>query len=569
MKTSASVRCAIYTRKSTEEGLDQAFNSLDAQREACAAYIESQKHEGWKIVRVAYDDGGFSGGTMERPALTRLLADVDAGLIDTVVVYKIDRLTRSLADFAKIVERFEKRSASFVSVTQSFNTTTSMGRLTLNVLLSFAQFEREVTAERIRDKIAASRAKGIFMGGCPPLGYDARDRKLVINEKDAATVRRIFERYLALGSVGELAVELNKQGITTKLWVSTAGKEIGGGSWYVGPLNHLLRNRVYVGEAVHKDKVYPGQHEPILERRVFDRAQTLLEQNRVARKEKTERESPGLLTGLIFDDRGNAMTPQLSRKPSGLSNVYYVSQALLQHRKEVAGTLPRVSARAIEGLVIGKLEAFIDTVGSSGADTDRSDKALRELLRALVRRVTVGKERVVIELHRHTLDGTSRDARKRVDALAKRPLPNEQIELEDDVVRLLITTRLKTYAGFKRTEGGNQSAWTGHKARPNKVLIAALTQAHRWRERVERGDVSSIDELIAHGKTDRKQARLMLRLAFLAPDIQRSIVQGRQPANISLRLLLATEVSLHWTRQRDQLGLPSRPSEVHAHREQA
>ena len=277
----APVRCAIYTRKSTEEGLDQAYNSLDAQREACAAYVMSQAGEGWTILPRQYDDGGFSGGNLERPALQALLSDIDKGLVDVVVVYKIDRLTRALTDFARLVERFDKRNVSFVSVTQAFSTTTSMGRLTLNVLLSFAQFERELTTERIRDKVAASRRKGIYMGGNPPLGYDPKDRKLVVNEQEAETVRFIFNRYLELQSVGKLRADLEARGIRSKHWVSGKGKNIGGGPWYVGSLTHFLRNRVYVGDAVHKGEAFPGEHEAILARDVFDQVQVQLDTNRV------------------------------------------------------------------------------------------------------------------------------------------------------------------------------------------------------------------------------------------------------------------------------------------------
>lgn len=552
MKDKKPVRCAIYTRKSTEEGLDQAFNSLDAQREACAAYIESQKHEGWKLVRVAYDDGGYSGGNMERPALTKLLTDVDAGLIDTVVVYKIDRLTRSLADFAKIVDRFEKRSVSFVSVTQSFNTTTSMGRLTLNVLLSFAQFEREVTAERIRDKIAASRARGIFMGGCPPLGYDARDRKLVINATEAATVRQIFERYQAIGSVGELAAELNKQGITTKRWISANGKQVGGGSWYVGPLRHVLRNRVYVGEAVHKGKVYPGEHEALLDRSLFDKVQSLLEENKVARKKEIERESPGLLTGLIFDDRGNAMTPQLSRKKSGLAHVYYVSQALLQHRPDTAGSLPRLAATAIEGLVVQKLKAF--------AIAPKPDTTLRDTLRAGVRRVQVGKEKVVIEIPTEAIGAVGAAAtRKQIDSAVNRLSEIEKIDVRSDAVVLSVEVHLKTWGGARRAEGWDGGAWTAHKPRLNNALVAALVQAHRWVDMILAGEVSSLDELAKRERMDRKQARLTLRLALLPPDLQRAILGGRQSGQLVLATFMNRDMSEAWPAQRLLVGVQDQP----------
>ena len=270
------LRCAIYTRKSSEEGLDQSFNSLDAQREACEAYVISQKGEGWTALRTAYDDGGWSGGTMERPGLKQLLADIAAGQIDIIVVYKVDRLTRSLGDFARMVELFDRHGVSFVSVTQAFNTTSSMGRLTLNVLLSFAQFEREVTGERIRDKIAASKARGMWMGGNPPLGYDPKDRTLVVNEPEAAVVHHIFTRYLELPSVNSLVTALANEGLVSKKWTSASGRTRGGVRFTRGPLFHLLRNRLYVGEIVHKNKTHPGLHPAIIDAGLFDAGQEKL-----------------------------------------------------------------------------------------------------------------------------------------------------------------------------------------------------------------------------------------------------------------------------------------------------
>src|SRR5712675_1404771 len=276
-------RCAVYTRKSSEEGLDQSFNSLDAQREACEAYIKSQAHEGWKLVKTAYDDAGFSGGTTERPAVERLMADLRQGLIDVVVVYKVDRLTRSLADFAKIVEILDGHGASFVSITQQFNTTSSMGRLTLNVLLSFAQFEREVTGERIRDKIAASKKKGMWMGGVPPLGYQARDRGLVVVDSEAETVRCIFRRYAELGSMRLLQEELDAQGLTSKCWTSASGRLRGGKPFARGPLYLMLQNRIYRGEIVHKERSYPGEHAAIIDQQLWDMVQAQLAGNAAQR----------------------------------------------------------------------------------------------------------------------------------------------------------------------------------------------------------------------------------------------------------------------------------------------
>src|SRR5215472_12046899 len=308
-RRNARVRCAIYTRKSSEEGLEQEFNSLQAQREACEAFINSQRHEGWGCLPACYDDGGFSGATMDRPALQRLLADIIAGRVDTVVVYKIDRLTRSLTDFAKIVEILDARGASFVSVTQQFNTTTSMGRLTLNVLLSFAQFEREVIGERIRDKIAASKRKGMWMGGVPPLGYRVEDRKLVIIDSEAETVRALFLRYAELGSVRLLKNDLDARGINSKAWTNASGRITGGKPFSRGALYLILQNRTYLGEIVHNGRSHPSGHTPIIDQPLWDTVQAQLAANTAERTSGTRIRQPSLLTGMLFDCSGNAMTP--------------------------------------------------------------------------------------------------------------------------------------------------------------------------------------------------------------------------------------------------------------------
>ena len=344
-------RCALYTRKSSEEGLDMEFNSLDAQREACEAYVASQKAEGWVALRDRYDDGGFSGGTLERPALQRLLADIESGLIDVVVVYKIDRLSRALMDFAKLVEVFDRHSVTFVSVTQSFNTTTSMGRLTLNILLSFAQFEREVIGERIRDKFAASRKKGMWMGGFVPLGYDVKDRKLVINDTEAALVRHIFGRFLQLGSVTLLVRELQAERRLTK-----RAKPFDKGIVY-----KLLNNRTYVGEAVHKGTSYPGEHEAIVPRETFDRVQTILSTNCRQRAMATRSASPALLKGLIFTAEGRAMTPHYTKRGSRLYR-YYVSTDAIRGRSTSPTADPlRLSADMVENAVIREIRRLLRT----------------------------------------------------------------------------------------------------------------------------------------------------------------------------------------------------------------
>jgi DNA invertase Pin-like site-specific DNA recombinase len=342
-------RCAVYTRKSTEEGLDRAFNTLDAQRESCEAYIASQRAEGWTLVPDRYDDGGFSGGSLDRPALQRLLADIEAGLVDVVVVYKIDRLSRSLMDFTKLVEVFDAHGVTFVSVTQSFNTTTSMGRLTLNILLSFAQFEREVIGERIRDKIAASRKRGMWMGGFVPLGYDVRDRKLVINDAEAALVRRIFQGFVETESCTRLVRVLRAEGATTKRGRPLTKRDV----------YRILSNRVYLGEAVHKGTAYPGEHDAIVTQAQWDAVHAILQVSPRVRVNRTRNTTAPLLRGLIFDSKGRAMSPSHSRGRGGQMYRYYVSQAVLKGGAMERPAIARLPAGEIEGAVIAQLRALL------------------------------------------------------------------------------------------------------------------------------------------------------------------------------------------------------------------
>jgi site-specific DNA recombinase len=411
--TIRKLRCAAYTRKSTEEGLEMEFNSLDAQREACEAYVASQRAEGWLLVSDRYDDGGFSGGTLERPALKRLLGHIEAGRVDVVVVYKIDRLSRSLMDFSRLVEVFDRQNVTFVSVTQSFNTTTSMGRLTLNVLLSFAQFEREVIGERIRDKFAASRRKGMWMGGWAPLGYEVKDRKLVVNERDAKLVRSIFQRFLKTGSGTILARQLIQEGVRNKY-----GKLID-----MGILYKLLNNPVYIGEAVHKGTSYPGEHTAIVDRKMWDKVQAQFKINPRKRSGVARAQTPSLLKGLIFDPAGAAMSPSHTRKNGRLYR-YYVSQTVL---KEGATNCPigRVPAAEIEKIVIDQVRLLLlspEIIVQTWCHARKSIKSLTEsdistallafeplwnelfpaeqsrIIELLVERVDVRTDRVDIEL---------------------------------------------------------------------------------------------------------------------------------------------------------------------------
>jgi len=427
------LRCAVYTRKSSEEGLEQEFNSLHAQREACESYIASQRSEGWVLVRDQYDDGGISGGTLVRPGLKRLLADIEDGLVDVVVVYKIDRLSRSLMDFSKLVEVFDRNGVTFVSVTQSFNTTTSMGRLTLNILLSFAQFEREVTAERIRDKVRASRMKGMWMGGCPPLGYEVKDRKLVENPADAAHVRWVFARFIEIGSGTLLARELAERGVTT-----SRGHRIDKKFIY-----RMLNNRVYIGEAVHKGTSYPGEHAAIIARELWDAAHAILTESPRKRAARTRADTPSLLRGLLYGPDGAAFSPTHTRKGGRLYR-YYVSQTVLKHG---AGSCPigRVPAGEIEAAVIDQLRAVLrqpEIVAGTWKAARAKDFAISEvevrealtrldplwdeffpaeqarIVTLLVERVDIGTDGLNVRLRMDGLTGLVREMRAEVGEAA-------------------------------------------------------------------------------------------------------------------------------------------------------
>jgi DNA invertase Pin-like site-specific DNA recombinase len=525
-------RCAIYTRKSSEEGLDQTFNSLDAQREAGEAYVKSQASEGWRTLAPIYDDGGFSGGTMERPGLKRLLADVEAGLIDVVVVYKIDRLTRSLADFARIVEQFDARGVSFVSVTQAFNTTSSMGRLTLNVLLSFAQFEREVTGERIRDKIAASKAKGMWMGGVPPLGYDPVPgaRTLSVNTAEAATVRHIFQRYLELGSVHHLQAELANAGIVSKQRMTAAGKIVGGVPLSRGAIFHMLRARIYLGQIPHKTLVHPGQHEAIIDAALFDQVQALLAKG--SRRSTTEQRkvAGALLTGRIFDAAGVRMSPAFSYGRGGRVYRYYVSAPLQQGAKvKRDAILRRVSAPAIEALATAAMQRLHPSSGLAALmDVRLQCTAVALTLPASARSYA----------QEHLAPGEKLAAGRTAKTI---------------VVTLPVTMPLR---------GGRKSVLAGPNAEaaPDAVLIGALRKAHAML-------TSAGDRPTMATAPVSPYERRILRLAFLAPSLQRDILAGRQPRHFNLEYFLRSKIPLRWNDQPEVLGwsAAARPWQEAAH----
>lgn len=529
-----SFRCAIYTRKSSEHGLEQDFNSLDAQREAAEAYIKSQAHEGWRLIKTHYNDGGLSGGTLERPALQSLLADVEARKIDIVVVYKVDRLTRSLADFAKLVELFEARGVSFVSVTQQFNTTTSMGRLTLNVLLSFAQFEREIAGERIRDKFAASRRKGMWMGGTIPVGYDVQDRKLIVNEAEAATVRLIFERYLALGCVSRLQGDLDRKGVQSKPRILTSGRVLGGCSFGRGALYHLLQNRIYRGEVVHKGMVYPGEHEAVIDEELWNAVQAKLAGNRKKRRQ-ARIESGAILSGLIFDDRGNRMSPTHTMR-RGNRYRYYISQARL--RGKPAGSRHRIGADDVERLIVEYLcrqQARADLADDLATGVWSAET--RELILSTVDRVVVHREEVEVTLNIKEAAGAATsvdvDEKNESTGTIKLPFPPPRPRERKEII-----------------VPGNSGT------RPRRIdqeLILALARARSWMRALRQGEFVDTAEIARRLRLSDPHVRRLLRLTYLAPDIVESIVEGRQPRILTVKLLLKG-IPLDWADQRTAFG---------------
>jgi site-specific DNA recombinase len=529
------LRCAIYTRKSTEDGLEQDFNSLDAQREACAAYILSQASEGWEAVSELYDDGGWSGGTMNRPAITQLLDDVKAGKVDVIVVYKVDRLTRSLADFAKIVEILDENEASFVSVTQSFNTTTSMGRLTLNVLLSFAQFEREVTGERIRDKIAASKKKGMWMGGGVPFGYDVVDRQLVINQSEAEIVRWMFERYAEIKSVPQLAEEMAAKGIKTRMRVWKTGKVVGGITFKTGTLTHLLHNPVYVGKVKHKENIYEGAHQPIISREMYDLVQSNFQTNRRTNALGKKSRNPSLLTGMITDPDGKPMSPTHATKGSKRFR-YYVTRTLPGDRS----IKWRMPAGEIERLVvdaIAKQIACFDTNGDETAAQLSEQMNERRKIASALPRMTIREQRRIL-LCRQTRVEVHEAAIK----ICSKPSDHE----EPSTLTVKAKLVSKGY-DLKLAIAPDQSP---PKREHDPVLLRLIAHAFAAQDLLVAGTPSP---MIADYSSRHLQQ--LVRLSYLAPDIISAIIDGTQPVDLTGRKILRIgNVPLCWTAQRKLFG---------------
>jgi site-specific DNA recombinase len=535
MAAKSKLRCAIYTRKSSEEGLDQSFNSLDAQREACEAYIKSQAHEGWAAIATHYDDGGYSGGTIERPALKRLLADLARGVVDTIVVYKVDRLTRSLADFAKIVEILDGQGASFVSITQQFNTTTSMGRLTLNVLLSFAQFEREVTGERIRDKIAASKKKGMWMGGYAPMGYDVHEQCLVVNEAEAEQVRQIYRRYLEVGSVGRLQGVLEQEGLRSKFRRTKAGRTLGASSFSRGALRHLLQNRTYRGQIIHGDKTYPGLHEAIVPEELWERVQTVLAASGAKQAGQQHSSSYARLTGVIFDDGGNAMSPSHTQKANGRRYRYYVSQALLQGRPNDAGSVSRVAAPAVENLVGDTVKYLVPT---RSLDVDRIRPSASSN-RPVLQRIVIAGDSVSLTF-----------GELKTDHRLAWKLPTDVRVIAEDENSVTVQVPIRLGRSSRSTRIDTPGTHVSRRPRFDPALIKAAARAYRWRQALISGAAQSLEEIAKQEGCKDRYVRYVLNLAFLAPDITEAILAGTQPAALTVTRILCREPPLSWRSQR-------------------
>jgi len=567
------VRCAIYTRKSTEEGLEQAFNSLDAQREACAAYIRSQQHEGWKELVERYDDGGFSGGSMERPALISLMNDIRAGRIDTVVVYKVDRLTRSLADFARIVELFEGQGVSFVSVTQQFNTTTSMGRLTLNVLLSFAQFEREVTAERIRDKIAASKKKGMWMGGAVPIGYRVEDRKLVVEPDGAASVQRIFQLYLELGSVREVKAACDAQSITTSVRTSRSGRTTGGVTLSRGHLYWLLRNPVYIGRVKHRGATYKGQHEAIIDLSTWEAVQRKLDASARFHTSSSTPSDTHLFRKRVIDGAGHPLHATKTSK-KGKPYFYYTSRSLmgLSGDKERGWRVPagqfdtlivRHLTRALGDPI--ELARLLDCEDMQGLDpafiADRStcirevlsspdDAPARNMLASHVRRIRLLDDGIEIELCRNQL--VSGAGETKLSQSTEAWSVNQADAAQSRTVLLRLHVRLG-----RRSSGTRLliDASPERETCPDPALIKLVARAHRWNRMLGAAEAISIRDIATRERVEESEISRVIALSCLAPDIVDAVLDGLHPPNLTAnRLKRISRLPLDWTSQRQLLG---------------
>jgi len=551
------VRCAIYTRKSTEEGLDQEYNTLDAQRDACEAYIRSQASEGWKALSTRYDDGGYSGRNTERPALQALFADIRDHRVDVIVVYKIDRLTRSLSDFAKLADLLDDHDVSFVSVTQQFNTTTSMGRLTLNMLLSFAQFEREVTGERIRDKIAASKKKGLWMGGTTSIGYQVQDGRLILVEEDAEIVRTIFRLYLQLGSVRWLKQALEDRGIITKTRTLSDGRTTGGQPYQRGHLYQLLSNPVYIGRIPHREESYPGSHTPIIDQATWEAVQKQLGDNRQGHRRKASAKAPSLLAGILEDDQGHRFTPSHATT-RGRRYRYYVEQTkdnVASPRRLPALEIEAAVRREVQGFLISP-QRLLDALGpdlsarqveclntrskdlqSYFADTTRSQ--WMETVRPILKRVVLSPHELRIEI---------------APAALRTLLRLDDADESPHSDPIVVTAPMEMRSRGSHLKIVIRSGHATDEPKSDMALIKAVARAHDWFERLATGEVRNVLDIAKAEGLTRPYVSRLLRLAFLAPELIEAILDGRQPIDLMAdRLIFGDTLPMEWDQQREMV----------------
>lgn len=565
------VRCAIYTRKSSEEGLEQSFNSLDAQREAGESFIKSQRHEGWQLLPTQYDDGGYSGGTMDRPGLKKLLEDVEAGSVDVIVVYKVDRLTRSLLDFAKIVETLNSKGVSFVSITQQFNTTTSMGRLTLNILLSFAQFEREVTGERIRDKIAASKRKGMWMGGNPPVGYDVKDRKLRVNQREAQLVRTLFQQYLKLGCVPKLKLWLDGEGIRSKVRKSAAGKTSGGAHFSRGALYKILNNPIYLGQIRHKDQCHPGEHERIIPQALWNQVQHRLRSDNQGRRNGVRGVCASMFSGLIEDQDGNRFTPNHAVKGNRRYRYYVCRPQVRGNNVSVRIPAADIEAPVLSGfrLLLKNSQRVMDLLGK----LDDSAKLTKNLLnaakdmgirlietpaaeiskfiRSVIARVVIYPDKVRVAFRKNSLRSLLLEGTDVAPSVKAIPIQEDS----KAIASFEFAARLRRSGREVRLILSSDSERLTS-SRPSSSLLKAAARSYDWCQQIIRGEACGPTSIAEKSGLDGRYVGRIFRHAFLAPDIVQAIVDGRQPHHLSLEKL-NRNLPLSWVEQRKLLGFPA------------
>jgi site-specific DNA recombinase len=582
MSDTTPKRCAIYTRKSSEEGLDQAFNSLDAQRQAGTDYIRSQKHEGWQIIDQPYDDGGYSGGTTQRPALKQLLDDISHGDIDVVVVYKVDRLSRSLHDFAQMMKLFDKQNVSFVYVTQQFNTTTSMGRLTLNMLLSFAQFEREVTSERIRDKLAATKKKGMWVGGQPPLGYRLEDSKLVIIPEEAELVRTIFWEYLKRPSLIELADKLNQQGFTTKRWVSSKGLEHGGKPLNPKYLYRTLTHPIYIGKITHKDKVWAGKHKPIIDKLHWDKVHGVIQTQ--YRQTRHRWVHPYLLKGKLRTHEDFAMSPSTVHRPapapgSSGGNIqhkrlvrYYVSQkAIKQGYKNC--DIKTINASHLDELVCALVLDYLQRESFDTLRGREQDFQIRDhWLRTMINRVRLAPDQLTIELnadqieackqhdwpntHTHTNASEKDNEEEHKATTTHTSLYQPEMQRRGKQITLTLAIHIKRLDGKRLLlSPDGQDLFLPSKPEPKDHIVTAIGHAYHWYQLLKRDNNLTIQALAKQRNTTASRIHKYLSLINLSPAILKRALTGHLPPRVTLTNLLQAAEQLDWQAQHIYLNL--------------